>query len=155
MRPRCGRAPSSWKKFGVTSPPIARCGSPRPRTLKVQSPNSMNWSMVRACAAVVGDFDEGEARVLDARRDLRLAQVHDAVGLGVGQRPQQHAVDDAEDGGVGADAEAERQDEGEREPRHAGQRAQREADVVDHGTPRSWMISRLLQAASVPDAKTP
>jgi len=33
---------------GQTSPPTARCGSPRPRTLKVQSPNSMNWSMVRA-----------------------------------------------------------------------------------------------------------
>jgi hypothetical protein len=26
----------------VTSPPVARCGSPRPSTLKVQSPNSTN-----------------------------------------------------------------------------------------------------------------
>ena len=68
--------------------------------------------------AVVGDLDEREAGVLDARRHLRLPQVHDAVGLGVGQRPQQHAVDDAEDRGVGADAEAERQDDVAN--RHAG-----------------------------------
>jgi hypothetical protein len=42
--------------------------------------------------------------------------VHDAIGFGVGKRPQQDAVDDAEDRGIGADAEAERQDERERDP---------------------------------------
>jgi hypothetical protein len=32
------------------------------------------------------------------------------------QRPQQHAVDDGEDSGVGADAEGERQHGDDREP---------------------------------------
>ena len=86
----------------------------------------------RRLRPVVGDFREREARVLDARRDLRLAQVDDPVGFGVGKRPQQHAVDDAEDRCIGPDAEAERQDEREREPGHARQRAQRKTDVVDH-----------------------
>ena len=83
--------------------------------------------------AVVRDLDEREAGVFDSRRHLRLPQVHDAVGLGVGQRPQQDPVDDAEDRGVGANAEPERQDEGEREPRHPRQGPQREANVIDHG----------------------
>jgi len=42
IRPSCGYAPNIWKKFAVTRPPVARCGSPRPSTLKVQSPNSTN-----------------------------------------------------------------------------------------------------------------
>src|SRR5262249_10588870 len=33
-----GCAPSIGKKFAVTSPPTARCGSPRPSTLNVKSP---------------------------------------------------------------------------------------------------------------------
>ena len=78
---------------------------------------------------VVGDFLEREAGVLDAGAHRRLAEVHDAVGLGVGQRPQQHPVDDAEDGGVGPDAEAERQDEGQDEARRLGQAPDRRAET--------------------------
>jgi len=59
--------------------------------------------------------------------------VHDPVGVRIGQRTQQHAVDDAEDRGVGANAEAEREDERHRKPGHARQAAQGDADVVEHG----------------------
>ena len=48
-------------------------------------------------------------------RDRRLTQMHDAIGLGIRQRPQQHAVNDAENGGVRADAQSERQDESQRQ----------------------------------------
>ena len=50
----------------------------------------------------------------------------DALGLGIGQRTQQHAVDDAEYGGVDADAdrECQRRDEGE------SRRTQEHADGV-------------------------
>ena len=34
---------------------------------------------------------------------------HEAVGIRIGKRPQQHAVDDAEDRAIGADAERQRQ----------------------------------------------
>ena len=39
-------AASIEKKFAVTRPPVARCGSPCPSTLNVKSPNSTNWSIV-------------------------------------------------------------------------------------------------------------
>ena len=42
---------------------------------------------------------------------------------------------------------------GRGEPRDAGQVPERDADVVDHETPRSWIISRSLQAATEPDSK--
>ena len=44
-----------------------------------------------------------------------LPDVDQPVLVAVDERPQQHAADDAEDGGVGADAERQRQDDGEGE----------------------------------------
>ena len=44
-------------------------------------------------------------------------------------RPEQHGLDPREDGGVGADAEAERQDRGERQPGILEQRPDRIANV--------------------------
>ena len=46
--------------------------------------------------------------------------------VAIGQRPQQHAVDDAEDGGVGADAERQRDNRRRRHARRPAQHAQRE-----------------------------
>ena len=85
--------------------------------------------------SIVGDLRKRERRILDAGGDLRLPQVHDAVGFGIRQRAQEHAVDDAEDRGVRADAEAERQHERDGEPGDTGQIPERDADVVDHETP--------------------
>ena len=36
----CAYGAAIGKKFAVTRPPVARCGSPRPSTLNVKSPNS-------------------------------------------------------------------------------------------------------------------
>ena len=60
-----------------------------------------------------------------------LADVDQAVLVAVDQRPQQHAADDAEDGGVGADAERQREDDGDGQALDPGQRPQREAEVGD------------------------
>ena len=74
----------------------------------------------------------------DERR--RLADQHQPIAVGVGQRLQEHAVDDAEDRGVRADPEPERQDREQREAAVLEQRAHAEAQVVqqlvDH-----WMMS--------------
>src|SRR5438552_7624941 len=52
------------------------------------------------------------------------------------RRPEQHAIDDAEHGGVGAESEGEREDDGRREARRRAQAAQRVlevlAEVVEH-----------------------
>ena len=53
------------------------------------------------------------------RRKLR-GQVHQLFGLGIAQRPQDHAVDDREDRGIRADAQRQRQD---RDDREAGARS--------------------------------
>src|SRR5437867_475515 len=43
--------------------------------------------------------------------------MYQPLGVGIRQRPQQNPVNDAEDRGVGADAESERQNEGQRKAR--------------------------------------
>ena len=61
---------------------------------------------------------------------LRVHDAHQAIGLRKRQRLEQHAVDDAEDRGVGADAERQRDDRGEREGRRGAKLSRGVADVV-------------------------
>ena len=76
----------------------------------------------RAVAPVV------ERRSREIRRFLLAGEFTPSVEddqprrVAVGERPQQDAVDEAEDGGVGADAERERQDRRRREPRRPQER---------------------------------
>ncbi len=46
-----------------------------------------------------------------------MAHIDQPLRLGEGKRPQQHAVDDAEDGGRSANADRQRQHRDSREPR--------------------------------------
>ena len=62
----------------------------------------------------------------------RLAIQTSSFGLGERQRPQQQRVDDAEDRGAGADAEAGDQDGESREAGVAPQRADGVAQVLKH-----------------------
>ncbi len=55
-----------------------------------------------------------------------------AVWLRVGQRPEKHAVDDAEDGGVGADADGQRQEDHGGERRRPAKRAHAVPQVAPH-----------------------
>ena len=63
--------------------------------------------------------------------------VDQAIGVGVGERPEEDGIDHAEDAHVGADGEPERPDGDGGEPGRAPQRAGRMAEVadpvVDHG----------------------
>ena len=54
---------------------------------------------------------------------------HQPLGILITHRPQQHRVDEAEDGAIGADAERERQHGDGREDRRLQQRAQRMAKI--------------------------
>jgi hypothetical protein len=58
---------------------------------------------------------------------VRLPHHHQAIRLGIRQRPDEDRVDDGEDRRVGADAERETGEGGEREYRRPSQLAQREA----------------------------
>jgi hypothetical protein len=95
----------------------------------------------------------GEADARRGRLRQRLAQYNEPLGLAVGERPEQHAVHDAEDRGVGADAEREREHDRDREGRRLAQAAQAVADVLRQALERSraprvaHLLLRLVDAA--------
>src|ERR1035438_2572478 len=75
------------------------------------------------------------AKVERVQRKLGVAgaveeYAHDTVGLGIGKRPQQHAVDDAEDGAIRADGERQREHNHHGEAGVLAQRAQRVSQVA-------------------------
>src|SRR2546423_1123665 len=70
------------------------------------------------------------AHVVASERRSRLADQHETVAVGVRQRFQQDAVNDAEDRRVGADAETEGRDRQQREPAILRERPEAEAEIV-------------------------
>ena len=81
--------------------------------------------------AEVADLRHRELGVLGADAARALADVDQAILVLVDERPQQHAADDAEDRGVGADAERQRDDDRDRQSLDAGQRPQRKLEIGD------------------------
>ena len=64
--------------------------------------------------AQILDFGNGERRVIVARTRSALADVDETVLVAVDERLEEHAAHQREDGGVGANAQRERQDHGDR-----------------------------------------
>ncbi len=79
----------------------------------------------------VAQLRHGEVSVLDLDPGRALADVDQPILVAVDERPQQDTADDAEDRGVGADAERERDDHGEGQTLDPGQRTKRELEVGD------------------------
>ena len=79
----------------------------------------------------------------------------------VGKWAQQRRVDEAEDGGVGADAERERHDRRDREARRASQQTDGVADVASERLERreaatiAHRLGRLIDAAEVAAGRRP
>jgi hypothetical protein len=82
-----------------------------------KSPNALRV-FTRACRSQLGDREVG---VLHANALGALANVDEPVWVAVDERPQQNAADDTEDGGVGADAEGQRENDGEGEALGSGE----------------------------------
>ncbi|MGZ0173718.1 MAG: hypothetical protein ACKVHE_29735 [Planctomycetales bacterium] len=76
---------------------------------------------------------DGDLIFLVAQRGIGLPQHHNLTGTGVGQGTQQDRVHHAEDGGVGSDAQGQRDDGNNRERRTAAQHAEPVADVLADG----------------------
>ncbi len=75
--------------------------------------------------AQILDFRDGEHCVFDAEAPRALADVDQAVFVAIGQRPQQHAAHQGEDGGVRAYAQRKCKNYGYRQPLGAHQGAHR------------------------------
>ncbi len=87
-----------------------------------KSPNALSGLHARLQVAQLGD---GEVRVLHADALRALPDVDEPVCVAIDERPQQHAPDDAENRRIRADAEGQREDDGERKASGADERAQR------------------------------
>src|SRR5258706_6112181 len=59
---------------------------------------------------------------------------HDPLRIGKGERPQQDGVDDAEDGGVGADTDRQAEHGDDGETRALEQHPEGKAKIADQGT---------------------
>ena len=80
-------------------------------------------------------------RAFDAGAREAVVHRHEPIGLGVWQRPKEDRLDDREDGGVGADAQRQRQEGGEGEGPVLPEEPAREYEIqpqsVHSFTPRS------------------
>ena len=81
--------------------------------------------------AVIVDFLHGEGQIVDVRLAELLMKHHQVAAVAIRQGAQQHAVHHAENGGVGADAESQRENCGMPEkPGILQQHANAIADVL-------------------------
>ena len=80
--------------------------------------------------AQVVDFGNGEGGVYGMQAGCALANVEEAGFVAIGEGAQQHGADDGEDGGVGADAEGEREGHGDPEGGDAGEGANSDSEIT-------------------------
>ncbi len=101
--------------------------------------------------AEVADIGNREREVEHVARPQLGPHEHEARGIAVGQRPQQDAVDDAEDRRAGADAEGDRQNRDDSESRVFLERAQCVIEILQKGVHSSpqpslaklpWLLQR-------------
>ena len=144
-RPSTGRRPITSKYEPLTTPAWTTRGSPKPIIVKSIVEKSPKAAIVvtRDLKSSISGTENVSVRGADARR--ALADVDEAIFVAIDQRTQQHAADDAEDGGVGADAERERHDDGGGQALGAQEGAQADSHVLPEGRGR-------VEPAAVPDA---
>ncbi len=108
-----------------------------------KSPNSADGLDARL---QILDFGDGEGGVFDADAGGALANVDQAVFVAIDERAEEHAADHAEDGGVGADAQRESENHGDRQTLGVRQGAQRNFQIAEkqvelgHRRSTSWLF---------------
>ena len=103
-----GVTPRTENRFAVTLAAATRSGSPSPVRLTCPSPHAADFPQRSGAAPVVHDLAVANPGLVE-RRPL-APDHHGAIWLGPRQRAEQHGVDDAEDRGVRADSQRERED---------------------------------------------
>ena len=84
-----------------------------------------------SCCPIVVQLGDGDAEVRLTRKRRLVLDQHEAITVGIGERFEQHTVDHAEDCGVGADPEAERDDRKNGEARALTKSANAVLHVLD------------------------
>ena len=131
-RPSTGRRPITSKYEPPTTPARTTRGSPRPTIVKsIVREVAERGQRLDARPQVAGSPGTEKLAFSTPMPRRALADVDQPVLVAVDERPQQHAAHDAEDGGVGADAERQRDDHRDGQSLDPGQRAEGEAKVGD------------------------
>ena len=81
-------------------------------------------------SAQVLNFRHGEWDFPGADTRRALFNINEALLVAVDERPKQHAANQAEDGGVGADAECQREHHGDRKPFGSRERTECHSQIV-------------------------
>src|SRR3989442_13156662 len=85
---------------------------------------------------------DGHRRVQLAQERYDLGDGDEPVGRAVIERPQQHAIDDGKDGGIGADAQSKCEYGYSRKARLTHQTADCVAEVTTHGYDTDYNLNR-------------
>src|SRR5579864_4085203 len=108
VRPIVGLTASAVKNPGVTAAARSRAGPSFPRftPLTAYMPMLANDRAWSSSGAARGCIQLG-ARLGRAYADAlkNAVETHEALGMRIGQRTEQHRIDDAEHGGIGANPE--------------------------------------------------
>ena len=97
--------------------------------------------------------DPSRRRSLSGNLQATSCDGHQFIGIAVGERPHQHAMDDGEDRRVGANANRQRQDRNRSETRLATEHAQRVSEIPDQffeDRHAPHLPVRLVQVSSIP-----
>ena len=129
-RPSCGWTPSACRTSWVTNSARACSGSPMPVIVRPAVAVQADVLKDAALVAIREVLRRRHAELVDVEAGRNLLDADELVGVRVGQRLDQHAIDDAEDRGVGADAERQREHDGQREPWAPAHAAQRQAQIA-------------------------
>jgi hypothetical protein len=126
---------------GVQSQHVEKTGSHREagEALRLAGTGELQIGARETGHGLKGSIARAEiAKVERVQGELRVAcaveeDAHDAVGIGVGKRPQHHAVDHAEDGAVRADGQRQREHNHDCKAGTLSQGAQRVSQVAPEG----------------------
>src|SRR5262249_46937631 len=129
-RPRGGGGAITPEKNPVTPPGLPIPRSPPARGGEANAEENAAGRTRCGAAPEVADLRHRKRHVLPAEARRALADVDQAVFAAIDQGAQQHAAHDAEDRGVGADAEGQGDDDGGDQTLRAEQRAQPHPHVL-------------------------
>ena len=103
------------------------------------------------CARATRDVGVGRLRPVVDLSFVRLPEMDESIRARVGQWPKQNGVDDAEDRGVGADPEREREKNRQRKCGASAKTPEREPDVLAERT--EPLTPRTLSRRSAVDRR--
>jgi hypothetical protein len=107
-------------------------------------------------ALQVAQLRNRELHVVDPNAGCALAQVNQSILVAIDQRAQQNALNHAKNRRIGADAQCQRDDDGDGQPFHAAERTNGEAEVGEEAhtlTSKLTTPDRHDRAQNLPDER--